>query len=168
MKLFPQERVQQWVPQFRETFLEVERLHSFERVQRTSAVDIPEPPVMEESAAADRDETVEVVRSTLCERVQQNTDEQRVPQTREETFEAVLCEGEQQRIAEQIGDVPQGLKETVKVVIVVPHEREQERTGEQTEEPRFAEVTVEAVTFIPRERVQQRTVEQIMDVFGHR
>ena len=35
--------------------------------------------------------------------------------------------------------------------MVVPLEREQQRTAEQAEEPRLADKTVKAVTLVPRE-----------------
>ena len=61
-----------------------------------------------------------------------------------------------------LGCNPQGPEETVEVVIVVPREREQQRTTEHAEGLRLAEATVKAVTLVLREQVQQRTTEQIM------
>ena len=61
--------------------------------------------------------------------------------------------------------MPQSPEENVEAVTLVPRERVQQRTAEQTEDaPQSPEETVEVGTLVPHERVQQRTAEQIGEV----
>ena len=94
------------------------------------------------------------------ERMQQKTVYAPTPQVLEETVEVgrlVLHERVQQRTAEKIEEVPQYPEETVEMVRSVSHERVQQRAAEQTEDlPQSPEESVEIVRLVSHERVQQR------------